>query len=145
MHVPYKGSGPAVLDLIGGRVSMMFGNIPSVMPQVAAGKLRALAVTSAGRSRLAAQLPTMAESGLPGYESIQWYGVLVPAATPGAIVRRLHAEIAKAVTDPTVQKGFAAGGSNLNLSESPEAYTAFFRKEYDKLREVGRITGVKGE
>ena len=144
VHVPYKGSGPAVLDLIGGRVSMMFGNIPSVMPQVAAGKLRALAVTSARRSRLAAQLPTMAESGLPGYESIQWYGVLVPAATPGAIVRRLHAEIVSAVNaadlqEQLVKQGFDAIGS------TPAEFAAYMKTEIGKWKKVVAAAGIKSD
>jgi tripartite-type tricarboxylate transporter receptor subunit TctC len=142
VHVPYKGSGPAVLDLIGGRVSMMFGNIPSVMPQVAVGKLRALAVTSARRSRLVAQLPTMSEAGLPGYESIQWYGVLAPAATPGIIVRRLHAEIVAAVNAPDLQEQMLKQGFD-TIGGTPAEFAAYLRAEIDKWKKVVAAAGIK--
>ncbi len=144
VHVPYKGSGPAVLDLIGGRVGLMFGNIPSVMTQVAAGRLRALAVTSAKRSKLVAQLPTMAESGLAGYESIQWYGILAPAATPDAIVRRLNAEIVAAINAPDMQdqllkQGFDAIGS------TPAEFAAYLKNEILKWTKVVAAAGITSD
>ena len=145
VHVPYKNSGDVVPAMLRGDLQVSFQVQTFAMPFVRSGKLRVLAVT-AGTRLPGVDAPTMVET-LKNDLLVQetWAGVSVAPKTPAPIVRRLHAEIAKAVTDPTVQKGFAAGGSNLNLSESPEAYTAFFRKEYDKLREVVRITGVKGE
>lgn len=103
VHVPYKGSGPALADLLGGRVAFMFANIPSAMPHVSAGKLRALGVTSAKRSKRLPELLTIAESGLEGYESIQWYGVLSPGKTPEKIVSRLNAGIVKVLQTPQVE------------------------------------------
>ena len=97
IHVPFKGSGPAVLDLVGGRVDMMFSNIPSAMPQINAGKIRALAVTSATRSKLVPKLPTMTESGVTEYESSQWYGLLAPAKVPKPIVNTLATIVSIAV------------------------------------------------
>ena len=145
VHVPYKNSGDVVPAMLRGDLQVSFQVQTFAMPFVRSGKLRVLAVTTGARLP-GVDAPTLLES-LKNDLLVQetWAGVSVAPKTPAPIVRRLHAEIAKAVTDPTVQKGFAAGGSNLNLSESPEAYTAFFRKEYDKLREVVRITGVKGE
>ena len=145
VHVPFKNSGDVVPAILRGDLQFSFQVQTFAMPFVRSGKLRVLAVTT-GAGLPGVDAPTLLES-LKNDLLVQetWAGVSVAPKTPAPIVRRLHAEIAKAVTDPTVQKGFAAGGSNLNLSESPEAYTAFFRKEYDKLREVVRITGVKGE
>jgi len=141
VHVPYKGSGPALADLLGGRVSFMFANIPSAMPQVAAGKLRALAVTSAKRSKLVPQFPTMAESGLPGYESVQWYGVLAPAKTPASIVSRLNAEIVKAVRAAPMQAQLAKNGFDAIGSTSSE-FSAYIRAELAKWKSVIAAAGL---
>ena len=144
VHVPYKGSGPAVLDLVAGRVSMMFGNIPSVMPQVTAGRLRALAVTSAKRSKLVAQLPTMAEAGLAGYESIQWYGVLAPAGTPGAVVRQLHVALVAAINAPELQEQLYKQGFDA-IGSSPAEFAAYLKVELEKWKKVVAAAGIKPE
>ena len=144
VHVPYKGSGPAVLDLVAGRVSMMFGNIPSVMPQVTAGRLRALAVTSAKRSKLVAQLPTMAEAGLAGYESIQWYGVLAPAGTPGAVVRQLHVALVAAINAPELQEQLYKQGFDA-IGSTPAEFAAYLKVELEKWKKVVAAAGIKPE
>ena len=110
-HVPYKGNGPAMSELIGGQVQLMFNNLAPAMSQVKAGKLRALAVTSEQRSRAAPQLPTMAESGFPGVVFNLWVGMLAPAGTPPEIVSRLNSEIAKAAQAPEVRERLLAEGS----------------------------------
>ena len=94
-HVPYKGSAPAIQDLLGGQVQLMFDNLPSALPQIKAGKLRALAVTTATRAAALPDVPTIAESGLPGFEASSWFGLLAPAGTPRDVVARLDAEVAK--------------------------------------------------
>jgi tripartite-type tricarboxylate transporter receptor subunit TctC len=144
VHVPYKGSGPAVLDLVAGRVGMMFGNIPSVMPQVTAGRLRALAVTSAKRSQLVAQLPTMAEAGLAGYESIQWYGVLAPAGTPGAVVRQLHAALVAATNAPELQEQLYKQGFDA-IGSTPAEFAAYLQVELQKWKKVVAAAGIRPE
>ncbi|NBR30178.1 MAG: tripartite tricarboxylate transporter substrate binding protein, partial [Betaproteobacteria bacterium] len=106
------------------------------------GKLRALAVTSARRSRLVAQLPTMSEAGLPGYESIQWYGVLAPTATPGIIVRRLHAEIVAAVNAPDLQEQMLKQGFD-TIGGTPAEFAAYLRAEIDKWKKVVAAAGIK--
>ena len=97
VHIPYKGGGPAVIELLAGQTSLMFGNLPTVIQHARAGKLRSLAVTGARRSSTAPNIPTVAESGIPGFEVTSWYGVIAPAKTPGAIVERLHGEIVRAL------------------------------------------------
>lgn len=135
LHVPYKGSGPAVVDLVGGRITMMFANIPSSMPQVKAGKLRALAVTSAKRSRLVPDLPTIAESGLPGYETIQWYGVLAPAGTPHEIIGRINADIVKILGNPEMQALLTKQGFD-PIGSTPAGFADYIQNELAKWKKV---------
>src|SRR5512144_2335881 len=111
-HVPYKGSAPALQDLIGGQVQLMFDNLPPSLPQIKAGKLRALAVTTATRSPALPDLPTIAESGLPGFEASSWFGIVAPAGTPPAIVAKLNAEVAKWLASPEAQEKLLALGAN---------------------------------
>lgn len=135
LHVPYKGSGPAVVDLVGGRITMMFANIPSSMPQVKSGKLRALAVTSAKRSRLVPDLPTIAESGLPGYETIQWYGVLAPAGTPHEIIGRINADIVKILGNPEMQALLTKQGFD-PIGSTPAGFADYIQNELAKWKKV---------
>ena len=134
VHVPYKGSGPAVVDLLGGQVQMMFDNLPSSAPQIKAGKLRPLGVTSKERSPTLPDVPTIAEAGVPGYEALSWFGVLVPAGTPDAIVAKLQNEIAKALADPTMRERFAelgavpVGGTSAEFADLITAETAKWAK-----------------
>jgi tripartite-type tricarboxylate transporter receptor subunit TctC len=144
VHIPYKGAGPAVADLVAGQVAMMFDNIPSSMPHIRSGKLRALAVTSAARLEQLAEVPTMIESGFPGFEVTAWFGVLAPAKTPEAVVQRLNAEIVRVYTQPDVRerlRGLAATASGM----SPAQFGDFIRAETDKWSKVVRAANLKAE
>jgi tripartite-type tricarboxylate transporter receptor subunit TctC len=142
LHVPYKGSGPAVSDLIGGQVNMMFDNMPSSLPHVKAGRLRAIAVTSAKRSPAAPDVPTIAESGVPGYEAVAWFGVLAPAGTPPAIVNKLNAEIVKVLKSPDVAQRLASQGAE-PVSNTPEEFSAYIKTEMVKWAKVIKASGAQ--
>jgi tripartite-type tricarboxylate transporter receptor subunit TctC len=142
VHVPYKGGGQAMNDLLGGQVSLLFTSLYSAQSQVKAGKLRALGVASAKRTPFAPELPTIAESGLPGYEVIAWYGVMVPAQTPPAVVTRLHAEIAKGLKTPDSEARFASQGAELVVS-TPPAFAAHVQAEIAKWAKVVKATGAR--
>lgn len=142
IHVAFKGSGPAVLDLVGGRVDMMFSNIPSAIPQINAGKIRALAVTSAVRSKLVPKLPTMAESGVPGYESSQWYGLLAPAKVPGTIVNTLATKVSIAVKAEEINSVLFKQGFD-PIGSTQSEFGDHIRKElakWKKVIEAGKIS-----
>jgi tripartite-type tricarboxylate transporter receptor subunit TctC len=111
VHVPYRGAAPAITDLLGGRVQMMFSPFPPALPQVRSGKLKAIAVSTPKRSALLPEVPTVAESGVPGYAAAGWFAVMVPAKTPAAIVARLNQEINRALQSPDVKKSLAADGA----------------------------------
>ena len=143
-HVPYKGTGPAVTDLISGQVSMFITNMPSVLPMVKAGRVRALAVTSLQRSTLAPDLPTVAESGIPGFEVIVWYGVLAPAAVPKALLARLNQEIRKMSDMQDVKDKLALLGAEA-MSSTPEAFALRIRDELSKWGKIVRDTGAKAD
>jgi tripartite-type tricarboxylate transporter receptor subunit TctC len=140
-HVPYKGSGPAMQDLLSGQVKVSFAGIPNVMPHVKAGRLRALAVTTPARSPDLPDVPTVAEGGVPGYEATLWLNLSAPAGTPPEIVQRLYAETAKVLQDPEVQQGFRAAGVEATVL-APDALGAFIRAEYEKWGKVVRDTGA---
>ena len=142
VHVPYKGIAPALQDLLGGEVQLMFGTIVALVPHVQAGKLRALAVTSRKRSALLPDVPTLAESGLPDYQAGSWYGILAPAGTPRPIVERLHAEIVKAVRAPEVSKRLAAEGAEV-IGSTPEEFGAHIKAEIARVASVVRASGIK--
>jgi tripartite-type tricarboxylate transporter receptor subunit TctC len=128
LHVPYKGGGPAVADVIGDHVDMTFANLLAVLPQARAGQVRALAVTSAKRSAAAPDIPTIAESGLPGYGFTSWFGALAPSGTPAGIVKKLNTEIVKALKSPEVSAQLSAQGADL-IASSPEDFEAFLKGE----------------
>jgi tripartite-type tricarboxylate transporter receptor subunit TctC len=145
-HIPFKNSADVVPAMMRGDLQASFQVQTFAMPFVRSGKLRVLAVTSGKRMAAFADAPTMQEAAMSDLLVQEtWAGVSVAAKTPAPLVRRLHAELVKALSDPTVQKGIAAGGSAANPSESPEAYQAFFRREYDKWREIVQLSGVKAE
>ena len=140
-HVPYKGSAPAITDVMGGQVSVFFDTMLSAMPHVRSGKLKALAVTSAARSPAAPDIPTVAESGLPGYEAIAWNGLVAPAGTPREVVARLNAEVKKVLELPEIRERFAAQGFAAAWS-SPEKYAAFLDAEVEKWGKVVKVSGA---
>jgi tripartite-type tricarboxylate transporter receptor subunit TctC len=140
-HVPYKGSAPAVNDLLGGQIAMMFDNMPSALPHAKAGKLRAIAVTSAKRSPGLPDTPTVAESGVPGYEATSWFGMFAPAATPPAIVSQLNAVMVKALNDPDVKKKISEQGAEPH-SEKPADFAAFIGAETAKWGKVVKASGA---
>src|SRR4051812_48816382 len=141
VHVPYKGSGPAVLDLVGGQIQVMFDGLPSLLGQIKGGKLRALAAVSAVRSNVLPDLPTMAEVGYPGVEGGLWYGISGPAGTPPAIVDRLNKEILAAVSIAEVKERFAGQGAFVSPLR-PREYTEFIQKEMNKWGPVVKASGA---
>lgn len=142
VHVPYKGNAAALSDLVAGRVHMMFSNLLTAMPHARAGKLRALAVSSARRSPQVPELPTVAEAGVPGYDITPWYGVFAPAGTPRAIVARLNREIGAILNAPDMKERFRAQGVDL-VSSTPEEFAALIRSEIPKWRKVVQESGAK--
>jgi tripartite-type tricarboxylate transporter receptor subunit TctC len=142
VHVPYKGSAPATTDLLGGQVQVFFGNVLSVIGPVRDHRLRALAVTSLKRQSVAPEVPTMAESGFPGFEAGTWFGLLVPAGTPREIVTRLHADIAKVTRLPDLQKQLEGQGAT-TIGNTPEQFSAYIKSESAKWEKVLKASGVK--
>jgi tripartite-type tricarboxylate transporter receptor subunit TctC len=130
-HVPYKGSAPALTDLIGGQVEMMFEQIPAVLPHVRSGKLRALAVGSAQRVAALPDLPTVAESGLPGFDMASWFGILAPAGTSPDIINRLNAELVKVMHMPEVKDKLGAMGAETTAT-TPQAFANTLAAEIPK-------------
>ena len=141
-QVPYKGAAPALQDLIGGQIQMTFDNIPAAINYIRSGKIRAVAVTSAKRDRQLPDVPTIAESGLPGYEIVAWFGMVGPAKLPPEITNRLHAEIVKALKDPIVIERLEKIGFEPVGSTSAE-FLAYVKAEADKLGTVIRKSGMK--
>jgi len=140
-HVPYKGSGPAMQDLIGGQVGVSFAGVPNVLGHVKAGRLKVLGVTTATRWSELPDVPTIAEAGVPGYEATLWLNISGPAGMPADIVQRLSAEIAKALRDPEVQSNFRSAGVDAT-SMGTQELNAFMRAEYEKWGRVVRETGA---
>ena len=134
-HIPYKGTGPALTDLLGGRVQVMFNSAVSIMPQVRAGKLRAIAMTATQRSPAIPDVPTVAESGIPGYEAASWYGVLAPAKTPRPIIMKLNGEIVRIAQAPDVRERLAADGAD-PIGSSPEAFAVHIKRELARWARV---------
>jgi len=144
VHVPYKGLAPALSDLLAGQVQLMFSSLVAIMPQVQAGKLRALAVTGKKRSALLPALPTIAESGYPNYESGSWYGLLAPAGTPREIVAKLNAEAANALRNPAVREQFAREGSDI-IGGTPEDFAAHIRGEIARMAQAVKAARINLE
>ncbi len=141
LHVPYRGMGPAITELVGGQISMAFLGLPSGLPQMQAGKVRALAVTSAARSNAVRELPTLAEAGLSGFEATTWQGFVVPAGTPRDVIARLHAESARAVQAAEVRERYAALGVE-PVSNTPAQFAAYMQSEIVKWGKAVRGTGL---
>jgi tripartite-type tricarboxylate transporter receptor subunit TctC len=140
-HVPYKGSAPAVTDLIGGQVDLMFDNIPSAITQIRAGKLRALATTGAKRASSLPDLPTMEEAGVPGYQSGAWFGLVVPTGTPASIVAKLNAEGNKATQSPAFQKRMSELGYDI-VGGTPAQMAAMIKDEYERWGPIVKASGA---
>lgn len=144
VHIPYKGAGPALIEMLGGQFSLYFGNVPSVIGYARQGKLRGIAVTGAKRSGAIPEMPTVAESGIPGYEVTTWYGVSAPAKTSRAIIDRLNSEIVRALKSPDLMARFKDLGAD-PIGNTPEQNTAYVQAEITKWAKVLKAAGIKGE
>ncbi len=143
-HVPYKGGGPALADLIGGQLQLMLENIPSTLPHVKSGKLRVLALSGLTRSSLVPDVPTLDEAGLKGYEIVGWNGLFLPATTPNAIVTRLHAETVKSLAATDIKERLAGIGAE-GIGNTPQQFSTFLKAEIRKWAQVARDAGLKAE
>jgi tripartite-type tricarboxylate transporter receptor subunit TctC len=140
VHVAYRGTGLAVVDVISGQLAMTMAGIPAIIPHVRNGNLRAMAVTGAQRSRMLPDLPTVAESGVPGFEATQWYGIVTPAGAPKTVLSTLHGAIVKAVQSPEVSERFAADGAE-PFTNSPQEFRAYIKAEIDRWAPIVRAIG----
>ncbi len=145
VHIPYKGAAPAMADLLAGQVQLMFDNLANALPNVKAGRLRALAVTTLTRSPAVPDLPTIAESGLPGFDLTTWFGVMVPAGTAPEIVAKLNAEIVRALNTKDMHERLEKMGAEAPTNNTPERFAAFIRTEATKYAKVVKESGAKVE
>ena len=145
LHVPYKGNGPALIDLMGGRLDLMFDQVSTSAPQLKAGTLRALAVTTKARSPVLPDVPTMDESGVKGFEDITFNGLAAPAGTPREILVKLHSEIVKALQTPELRERFDSQGIELTPSASPEACTEFVKAETARLAKLAKDANIRAD
>ena len=143
-HVPYKGGGPAVISLVSGETSMLFATIPSAIQHIQSGRLRGLAVSRAQRNPALPDVPTVAEAGVPGYEAIEWNGVMVPAGTPPAVVRRIHQSLSKVLAAPAMKERIVGVGAEV-VGSSPEEFTAFIKSEFAAWAKVIKEVGITVE
>jgi len=141
VHVPYKGQAPALADVIGGQVAAIFANLPEVLPQIQAGRVRALGLAAPARSRFAPEIPTLAEQGFAGIESNSWFGLLAPARTPDDVVARVNAEVNRVLAQPATREAFEKAGI-ASLARSPQAFGEFLQAEIGRYAEVIRRAGV---
>jgi tripartite-type tricarboxylate transporter receptor subunit TctC len=143
-HIPYKGTGLAMPDLLSGRVQLLFNSMIQGLPYARRRQLTALAVTTVRRSPLIPELPTVAEAGVPGYEFLSWYGLMVPAGTPQPIIARLNGEVVRALTLPDFKRHLATDGSEA-VGSTPEQFAALLASEMTKWAEVVKVSGMKAE
>jgi tripartite-type tricarboxylate transporter receptor subunit TctC len=144
VHIPYKGSAPAVAALISGEVSLSFTTTPAVLPQAKAGRLKIIAVTTAQRVAELPGIPTVAESGLPSYEAVSWFGLVGPAALPADLVRKIHADAVKILNTQEMRERIASHGAT-PLANTPEQFRAQIRQDLDKWARVVKISGAKAD
>ena len=142
VHVPYKGGAPAMMDLLAGQVQLIFSSAPASVTQIQAGKVRALAVTTAKRSVILPDLPTIAEAGLPGFEADNWYGIVTTMKTPRPIIERLHAELVRALNSPDVKQLLLTQGLEVRTSSTPEQFGAYMKSESVKWAKVIKDAGI---
>ena len=145
LHVPYKGNAQSLVDVMGGQVAMMFDQVSTSAAHIKAGKLRALGVTTLTRSPLFPDVPTLDESGLTGFEDVTWNGYVAPAGTPREVLTRLHAEIARAVSQPEFRQRYLERGIETRASASPEGFSAYIRSEAAAFAALAREAGIKAE
>lgn len=145
VHVPYKGGPPAVTDIVGGRIDMMFYTLAVVQQHIKSGRLRAIAMTGLTRDPLMPQIPTVNESGLPGFEVIGWHGFFAPAATPRDIIDKLNATVVGILGTPTIKEFWASQGMGFASGNSPGEFAARFRADYEKYGRLIRSAGIKPE
>jgi tripartite-type tricarboxylate transporter receptor subunit TctC len=141
VHVPYKGLAPALTDLLSGQVQLMFSSVVAILPHIKSGRLRGLAVTGSARLPLLPELPTVAESGFPGYEASSWYGILAPAHTPEPIVAKLNAEMARALAQPEMRATLLAEGAE-PIGGTPQQFGAYIRSEKERMGKLIREAGI---
>jgi len=144
VHIPYKGAAPAVVDLMAGQVSLMFDNLASALPNIRAGRVRALAVTTLRRSPMLPELPTISEAGLRGFDVATWFGVLAPAGTPPEIVTKLNAEIVRILRTPEMKERLATLGAE-PVGNKPEEFAAFIKAEIPKYARVIKASGARAD
>ena len=142
LHIPYRGTAPAVTDLIGGHITATFANMLTAKPPVDSGQVRALAVSGSKRSEAMPNLPPIAEAGVPGYEAVQWYGLLAPAGTPEPIVTRLHAEVVKILKLPETKEKMATDGAE-PVGSTPAEFAALIKREMEKWSAVAKTAGIE--
>jgi tripartite-type tricarboxylate transporter receptor subunit TctC len=142
LHVPYKGTGPALVDLFSGQVSLNFTSMPAVLPHVKAGKLKGIAVGSSRRSRAAPEVPTVAESGVPGFEYVAWYGLFAPAGTPQAIVNRINSQVAQALGESDLSQRLASQGAEPSPS-TPEGLARYMREDHERWKKVIKAARIR--
>jgi tripartite-type tricarboxylate transporter receptor subunit TctC len=144
LHVPFKGGGPAMIDVVGGHTKVMFSSLVQTTPHIKTGKLRALAVGSKDRSKVLPDVPSVAEAGVPSYEAVNWWGIVAPAGTPQPIIDRLHAALTASQDSPEVEKQFASEGATV-VKKSPVEFGAFMVGEMNKWEQVVKKGGIKAE
>jgi len=142
VHIPYKGTAPAMVDMIAGQVATMAATVLTGLPHIRSGRLRPLGITSSKRNAVVPDIPTVAEAALPGYESVQWYAVLAPAKTPKPIIQKVHAELVHILNSPAIKKRFANDAAE-TVGNTPEEFAAHIRRELDKWEKVAREAGIK--
>jgi tripartite-type tricarboxylate transporter receptor subunit TctC len=144
LHVPYKGTGPGVAALLSGELQFLLAGLATVMPHARSGKIKALAVTGATRSKVAPEVPTVAEAGVAGYEFVVWYGVMVPGGTPAAIVAKINAEIVKVLRSPATSERYAAAGLEA-VTNSPAEFAAQLKQEIPRWQQVVKAANIHVE
>ena len=143
-HVPYKGTGPALTDLVAGHIHALWGTMPTTLPLITAGRLKGLAVGSLKRTKAIPELPTVAELGYPGYEAGSWFGILAPAGTPRPIVARLNKEVVEALARPELAERLSSEGAE-PATNSPEQFAAFIKADVEKWAKIAEVAGVVRE